>query len=74
MEISIVFLELIIRDLRNQGVERCSHRITDHINNGALEKDLENGCKISPETTSDVDLDIIAVNINNDIHSVDSHE
>jgi len=73
MEVPVVLLEGLVRHLRNQGGECSSHSIADQVYDGALEEDLENGCQIGPEATSDMNSDVVAVDVNNYIHCVDGH-
>ena len=45
--------------------------VFDHACDGPLEEALEQGCKVAPDVTADMDVDVIFVNVYHDIDRVD---
>ena len=71
LEIPIVHENKLVEFSRKDCLQRCCDSCTDHIHYSALEENLEDGGQVSPETTSNMYLYIVPIDVNKHVHSVD---
>ena len=68
---SIHSLHLAVQELRDGRRQSISYRVLNKINDGALEEDFESTGEVRPDVSPDLDVDIVAIDINEDINSAD---
>lgn len=59
------------------GKSRAEGLVTSDVNsidNRALEEDCEDVSKVTEPISTDVDLDVVSINVNNDIYSINHHQ
>ena len=62
----------LVAELGDSALESIPDFIFDHASDGPLEEALEQGCKVAPDVATDVNVDIIVVNVYYDIDGVDA--
>ena len=64
--------ELGIQGVWNSRRQSISHSILNQVNDGALEEDFESSSEVRPDVAPDLDVDVVAVDVDENIDSAHS--
>lgn len=74
LKVAIGSRELGVDEIRHGFCKSIMNAIVNQINNGTLEEDLEGASEVGPDVTRDLDVDVIFIDIDGDIDSLDSRD
>jgi len=74
VDVAIVFDKEGVGDKRDGCIQGDCDRVPDHVHNCSFEENSEQRGQVRPESSSDVELDVISVDVNDHIDSVNHHQ